>query len=185
MVRRTFALAALVALTGLTACQDLPTEPEAAVDAQMSRAGGKDVVASATGSAHRVRNGRALVYTFTARQMADGTAEGTYHVDFQDLVPGDGELRARFDVDVTCMSTSGNRAWIGGIISKVNGAIVREGTVSYFYVTDHGEGAGAVDEISAVRVNDVAGEDRVFCEEQPTLLPSVPIEKGNAQVRIH
>lgn len=174
---------ALVALGVLAGCQDSPTDPQASPTV-LARQGADAVVASATGSAHRVRNDRLLVYTFSARQKADGSADGTYHVDFQDLLPGEAQLRVRFDVDVTCMSTAGNRAWVAGIISHVDGPIVQEGTVSYFYVTDNGEGE-AVDEVSAVRVNDVAGEDQVFCNEQPTALESVPIEKGNAQVRVY
>ena len=171
---------AMLSLAVLAACEDAPTAPDAPPTVTAHQ--GSRVVASATGSAHRERNGRLLVYTFTAQQKADGSATGTYHVDFQDLLPGEPELRVRFDVDVTCMSTVGNRAFVAGIISNVDGPIVQEGTVSYFFVTDHGEG-DAVDEISAVRINDVAGEDQVFCDEQPTLLDTVVIEKGNVQVR--
>lgn len=177
---------ALAALVGLAACQDAPTRVTGPVDTQLARqAGSQKVVASATGSGHRVRNGRPLTFTFNAVRKADGTAEGRYYLDFQDLGPALDHQRLKVTVDVTCMSVSGNRAFVAGIITEVDGPIVQEGTVSYFYVTDNGEGAGAPDEISALRLNDVAGEDEVFCTQQPVLLPSVPIERGNAQVRSH
>jgi hypothetical protein len=58
------------------------------------------------------------------------------------------------------------------------------GTVSYFYVIDNGEGPnGGGDIVSALRLNDVAGEDALFCEEQPLLLPSAPVELGTVTVR--
>lgn len=183
MRRLSYALAALV---GLSACQDTPTGAVDAADTHLARQGGSQtVVASATGSGHRVRNGRPLTFTFNAVRRADGSAEGRYYLDWQDLGPALDHQRLQVTVDVTCMSVSGNRAFIAGIITEVDGPIVQEGTVSYFYVTDNGEGSDAVDEISALRLNDVAGEDEVFCTQQPVQLPSVPIERGNAQVRSH
>lgn len=175
---------ALVVLAGAVACQDVPAGPAApdlAVRPDLGHASG--VVAFANGSGHRVRNDRALVFTFNAVRYADGSAQGRYYLDWQDLGPALDHMRLQVEVDVTCMSVSGNRAWVAGIITKVDGPIAQEGTVSYFYVTDNGEGAGAVDEISALRLNDVAGEDAVFCADQPVLLGSVPIERGGAQVQ--
>jgi hypothetical protein len=168
-------------LVALPACQDLPSGPAEPPPVLASQSAGP-VVAIANGSGHRVRNGRALVFTFTARGKADGSAEGRYYLDWQDLGPALDHQRLQVVVDVTCMSVSGNTAWVGGIITHVDGPIAQEGTVSYFYVIDNGEG-DAVDEISALRLNDVAGEDQVFCRDQPTLLARTPIEKGNAQVK--
>lgn len=180
---------ALALLVGLTACQDTPTQataPSDAPDTQLARqAGSQNPVASARGNGHRFRNGRALVFTFNAVQRADGSAEGKYYLDWQDLGPALDHQRLQVEVDVTCMSVSGNRAWIAGIVTEVDGPLVVEGTVSYFYVTDGGEGAGAVDEISQLALNEPAGEDDVFCTDQPLLLSDVPIERGNAQVRSH
>ena len=173
MSRLSSTIGALAALTLLTGCTETTSGPETRLTASQTPL--TAVVASARGSGHRVRTDRLLTFAFTAQSKADGSADGNYHVNFQ-------SLGVKFDVDVTCMSVVGNRAWIAGIVRRVDGPIVEEGTVSYFYVTDNGEGDGVVDEISGVRINDVAGQDLVFCTERPTALPSVPIEIGNAQV---
>lgn len=138
------------------------------------------VVASASGSAHRIRplpDGELWVLTFSAQKSADGTVTGYAHIDRKDL-------GAAWDVEVTCLSVVGNTAWIGGIIRNARGGLPRDGTVSYFYVIDNGEGDNnAVDRASAVRLNDLAGEDQTFCNLRPLLLPASDIAHGNIQVR--
>jgi hypothetical protein len=139
-----------------------------------------DVVASATGSAHRIRplpDGELWVLTFSARKFADGRVNGEAHVDRHDL-------GVSWSIDVTCLSVVGNTAWIGGIMRNSKGGLPVDGAISYFYVIDNGEGDNAaVDRASAVRVNDVAGEDIAFCSSRPLLLPASDIAHGNVQVR--
>lgn len=135
------------------------------------------VVASASGGIQRIRGDDLWVMGFNAVRHADGSATGNYHVDRQDL-------GIKFDVDVTCLSVVGDTAWIGGVIRKVDGPVVIEGTVSYFFVVDKGEGSDApVDVASAIRINDVAGQDLVFCRDRPVQLSRGPIDFGNLQVR--
>ena len=138
------------------------------------------VVESASGSAHRIRplpDGELFVLTFNAEKRADGTVTGYAHVDRKDL-------DLSFDVDVTCLSVVGNTAWIGGIIRNPRNDLVVDGSVSYFYVIDNGEGeADPVDRASAIRLNDRAGEDIRFCTDRPLLLPRADIAHGNVQVR--
>jgi hypothetical protein len=138
------------------------------------------VLESASGSAHRIRplpDGELWVLTFTAQKRAGGTVTGYAHVDRKDL-------DAAWDVDVTCLSVVGNVAWIGGIIRNARGPLPRDGTVSYFYVIDNGEGDGnPPDQASAVRLNDIAGEDIRFCTDRPLLLPASDIAHGDVQVR--
>jgi hypothetical protein len=176
---------AIAVLVGLTACQDMPLDPQASPETRLAEQSASRVVASATGSGHRARNDRALVFSFQALHREDGTSEGKYYLDWQDLGPALDHQRLQVEVDVTCMSVQDNIAWVAGIITKVDGPIAQEGTVSYFYVIDHGEGVATVDEISGLRLNDVAGEDELFCDEQPLLLVKTAIERGNAQVRSH
>lgn len=183
MSRLTFAAVALAA--GLTGCVDGPAALPTAIDPQLGLAEAPEnpVVASATGSGHRVRNDRPLVFSFHATRRLDGSSDGTYYLDWKDLGPALDHARLRVEVDVTCMSVRDDTAWVAGIITSVEGPLAVVGTVSYFYVIDHG--AGATDEISGLRLNDVAGEDRVFCDQQPLLLGRTPIERGNAEVRSH
>lgn len=88
-----------------------------------------------------------------------------------------------FHVDVTCMSVAGNQAWVGGIISRSDDPAVIVGTVSYFRAIDNGEGSGLPDQVSPARINDRAGEDILFCTQQPTGLPLRNVEHGNVQIR--
>jgi hypothetical protein len=80
------------------------------------------------------------------------------------------------------MSVVGNTAWIAGIIRNARGGLPRDGTVSYFYVVDNGEGSGDPDEASAIRLNDREGQDAEFCELRPLALARTVIAHGNVQV---
>ena len=188
MTRLSFACLALVA--GLFGCSEGGGDSPTAIEAELAPIGAGPahaseteypVVASATGSGHRVRNDRPLVFSFHATRTLDGASQGRYYLDWKDLGPALGNARLRVEVDVTCMSVRENIAWVAGVITAVDGPIAQEGTVSYFYVIDNGP--GATDEISGLRLNDVAGEDRLFCDEQPLLLGRTNIERGNAEVR--
>lgn len=159
------------------ACDSPVTEPVGMADAFAASASPEAVIASATGAAHRIRGGEIWVLSFNANKRANGTVTGQYRVDRMDIP-------VSFNVDVTCMSVSGNTAWIAGIIRNQAGDIAIDGTVSYFYVIDNDEGPnGGGDIVSGLRLNDVAGEDTRFCEDKPLLLPQVPVELGNVQVR--
>ena len=162
-------------IAGQTACQEPTSTPGSESPGLLASVG--PVTASASGGVQRIRSDELWVLGFNAVRHADGSATGNYHVDRQDL-------GIKFDVDVTCLSVVGDTAWVGGVIRKVDGPIVIEGTVSYFFVVDKGEEAGApVDVASAIRINDVAGQDLVFCNDRPTLLASGPIDFGNLQVQ--
>ena len=131
----------------------------------------------ASGSGHVPFGSGLREFTFHAKDNGDGTATGGYKIELT-------ALGLFFEVDVTCMAIEGNTAWVAGHISATNAGFVEVGTVSYFYATDNGEGAGApVDVVSTARINDVAGEDIEFCADRPLLLQSFPIEQGNVQIR--
>lgn len=172
-----------VAIPIILACApagDGPTSPSrSARPAMLEAAAENGVVALATGAAHRIRplpDGELWVLTFNAEKRADGTVTGYVHVDRKDL-------DAAWDIEVTCMSVVGNIAWIGGIMRNARGALPRDGMVSYFYVVDNGEGnADPPDEASAIRLNDLEGQDKVFCELRPLLLTRTVIAHGNVQV---
>ena len=170
----------IVAVLSLAACSQGSRSASPLVPSGVTGAASEGVVQSASGSAHRIRplpDGELWVLTFNAEQRADGTVTGTAHIDRKDL-------DAAWDVEVTCMSVVGNRAWIAGIVRNARGAIPRDGTVSYFYVTDNGEGANsALDRASAIRINDLPGQDLAFCTDRPVVLPDSVIAHGNVQVR--
>lgn len=177
-MHRSRLLTPLLVVVAAAACRDTLAVTEPSLDATpQASLGDGGVTESASGGAHRLSGGEMFVLAFSANKRADGTTTGRYHVDLQ-------SIGATFDVVVTCLSVVGNRAWIAGIIEKSDHSLVREGTVSYFYAIDNGEGeVDPTDIISGLRINDVAGEDLRFCAERPLLLSSRPIDFGNIQVR--
>jgi hypothetical protein len=168
----------LVPFVLVAAACDQPVEPVQPLGlARTASLEDHGVVQSASGGAHRLTGGEPFILSFQANKRADGSVTGTYHVDVM-------ALGATVDVNVTCMSVVGNIAWVAGIIEKSDSPLVRVGTVSYFYAIDNGEGtADAADQISALRLNDLAGEDQVFCNLRPLLLSRRAIDFGNIQVR--
>ena len=172
---------ALAAACVVVACSD-GSPPTAALrpspDSRSSSVSA-GVTQSASGSAIRWTGGEPFIQSFVANKHAHGTVRGGFHADAK-------SLNARFNVNVTCLSIEGNRAWIGGIISDSDTPLVQPGLASYFYVIDVGEGAiGAIqqDIVSALRINDAPGAEQTFCADRPTTLPSRRIEDGNVQVR--
>ena len=170
----------IAAVLSLAACSQGSRSASPLAPSGVTGTASEGVVQSASGSAHRIRplpDGELWVLTFNAEKRADGTVTGTAHIDRKDL-------DAAWDVEVTCMSVVGNRAWIAGIVRNARGAIPRDGTVSYFYVTDNGEGSdGPLDRASGIRINDLAGQDLVFCTDRPVVIPDTEIAHGNVQVR--
>lgn len=167
-------------LAALAAC-DSPADPGPAADPALSRhpveAG---VVASATGSGHYTSGGELRTLAFTATRRADGTVNGEYQVNIH-------AIDAYFHVAVTCLSARNDTAWIAGIITGTDHPVIREGTVSYFWAVDGGEGHGATDVVSTARINDRLGEDQRFCSLMPdedfSGLPGHVVEHGNVQVQ--
>ena len=178
-LRRSFFVPALVLAAACSA--DTVTEPHSlgstldphgAMVAAPAAAPG--VVASALGAAHREAFGKPVLLNFHAVEQADGSVSGSYY--YQSVFN-----HVSIHVDVTCMTVVDNRAWVAGIISDSNVEPLI-GSVSYFYATDNGEGAGVTDEVSLVRAADEAGEDIRFCEELPTILPNREVLRGNVNV---
>jgi hypothetical protein len=166
-----------VAIT-LAACAIEPagrvTEP---VFEAPSRNAGR-AVSSVTGSGHTNigLTDDLREFTFHAIEHPDGSVTGSYKVERTD----NGQY---FIVDVTCLSVEGNTAWVAGRIVETNIAVVRVGTVSYFFAIDNGEGGDTPDVISIARINDRDGADVEFCTTHPLLLPRLVVANGNVQVR--
>lgn len=183
-MHKLFSAVAILGTTALMACEAavVPVATHAAGDARPSVAegppAGAAVVMSATGSGHYTAGDQIRTFAFGAVRRADGSVSGEYHINVHasDLF---------FHVTVTCMAVDGNTAWVAGIIDKASGPPVIEGTVSYFYATDGGEGGGpdAVDIVSVARINDRPESAEEFCTLRPRVLPPRVVEKGNVQVR--
>jgi hypothetical protein len=150
--------------------------------------GGGGPVASAAGGVHwtielpnpfgvEVRN---QPLAFNAKRYAGGTVKGQF--EYHQVVEGES---FNFHVDVTCMVVyDGNRAKIGGRITKSNDPVQVPGRYAWFQVFDNGEGAGAPpDRSSLVGFGDEAANE-AFCNS-PNLPRFGPWDvQGNVQVRV-
>lgn len=169
--------AAVGAFVSLGACDaESPTATLENVRSSALNVSGSGVVQSATGSGHYTAGDQIRTFAFSAIRRADGSVTGEYQINVHasDLF---------FHVTVTCMSVVGNTAWVAGVIDKASGPPVIEGTVSYFYAEDGGEGSDAVDIVSVARINDRPEAAQEFCTQRPKLLPPRVVEHGNVQVR--
>lgn len=131
------------------------------------------VTESARGGGHwHVVGGALRTFAFTARNRADGTAQGQYQVNNRD-VSGSKEHGT-----VICLEVVGNEAWIGGVIthSSVPG---REGIRRVFHVVDRGEGSGDPPDQASSLIPVLTADE---CHTRP-FLPPQNLEGGNIQVR--
>lgn len=177
---RPFKAATLVTTLLVTInCAETSRSPTAAsvgpTDSRMQAISG----ARATGSGHTVAGGEPRTFAFGAVGHPDGSASGSFQIVIH-------AIDAHIHVATTCMRVRNDTAWVAGIIAKSNHPVVREGTVSYFWASDGGEGPDAVDKVSTARINDAAGEDQRFCTLMPdeafSGLPGNVVLGGNVQV---
>ncbi len=176
---RTCVLAGAVALVG---CQDSPGADRVAgvgPTAAFSAGGGNTAVV--TGSGHidlDPSQTKALRrFTLSAIAHADGSVSGQYQ-----LVVGPAQLVAHGKV--TCVTKSGNRAFIGGTIDRRNFFEEFDITGVAIEVVDNGSGPGdPPDEVSSLGLY-VSNPDgpQQFCDDA-TPGPTMPITQGDLSVR--
>jgi hypothetical protein len=131
------------------------------------------ITASATGSGHFVQNGSLRTFSFSALVDASGRVRG----QAQGFARGGGRP---VHIRVTCLSVSGNAAWIGGVVTSRKNSF---GNEAAFRVVDNGEGAKAPpDGISSLFNSPPPGFAQLICASQPAF-GLAPVERGNVQVR--
>ena len=128
---------------GACTSQTEPTSVRSPRGAAASRSSGP-IVASVTGSGHVLRNltgeDELTTFSYSAIGRSDGSATGEYQYHFR---------AADFFIHgtVTCVSTVGNRGFVGGVIDAVGSADPADqalvGTEIWWLVEDNGQGANA------------------------------------------
>ena len=179
MNRTTVGLALVSALAVLACDAAEPTAPSLAAGA-----GATPVI---TGSGHHTRvdaTGEELTtFSFTAVRHADGTVSGRYQYDFR--------LRGfAIHGKVTCVTTSGNQAWVGGTVDKV---ITDNpdfesllGLEMWWRSIDNGEAGAATPDMTTGVGFELEGNPTTaasWCATQPAVLPLRVVEQGQIQVR--
>jgi len=123
-------------------------------------------------------NGTIDSFSFGAIRDSDGSVSG--QMQFVRHPDGVGlDIRAHFDI--TCLVIQGNEATIIGSTKTSNIPGVPEGFPVFFSVQDNGEGNDDLpDQMSGPFVFDA--DDDQSCRF--IILPRLPVEKGNIQVRV-
>ena len=166
----------IVCAVVLAGC-DGAIEPTATAPSPLLGRGSGPVVQSARGAGHFTVGGEWRTFSFVALKYADGTVQGEYEL-FSRLTGN------RIHGDVTCLSVSGNLAWIGGVQEHSNNEAFPPGGENAFRVADNGEGAkDPPDEMSLMSVNGPPGFAQAYCNGRPPFPALNPIEAGNIQVR--
>lgn len=166
-MRKHLGVLAMLALTALGL---------AASVAQTAGGSSNEVVASATGAGHMIRNGFNRTFSFQAHKYADGTSKGQLQLSSR-------EFDVVVHLEINCLRVVGNRAHMSGVIthtSNTDEAFV--GERNRLVVEDNGEGPGAApDMVSGIPANP-GNTNQETCITN-TLLPNRVVQRGNVQVR--
>jgi hypothetical protein len=153
-----------------------------------AKSGHGDVVSSAKGNVHwtiPLPNAFGVEVVsdplkFAARKYADGSVKG--HFEYRQIAGGE---TFEFTVDVTCMNVyDGNRAKIGGVVTKSTDATQPPGRYAWVQVFDNGKARKwwAPDQSSLVGFGDETANE-AFCNS-PNLPRFGPWEvQGDIRVR--
>ena len=164
MKRYAVAVLALIGLAlGVVLTQSAPAAPN-------------EVVASASGSGHMVRNGFNRTFSFTAQKFADGTSSGQLQLNSR-------EFDVVVHIAIDCLRVEGNRAHMSGLITYVSNSEEGDvGELNRLVVEDNGEGPNApADMVSGIPGNPGSANPET-CETN-TLTPNRVVQRGNVQVR--
>ena len=145
-------------------------------------------VATLTGSGHHTRvagtEEELTTFSFTAVQHADGSVSGHYQYNFR--------LRG-FSIrgKVTCVSTNGTQAWVGGTVDQVVTADPAFesllGLEMWWRSIDNGEGSAATPDVTSGVGFELEGNPTTaasWCQDEPEVLPLREVEAGNIQLRV-
>jgi hypothetical protein len=127
---------------------------------------------SANGHANLVINGEKQTFSFDAKEMPDGSDQGTFQVKSRGQ-----DITAHGDID--CLRVDGNTATMSGVITKSKEPVFGGATFILVTVVDNGEGADAPP--------DLWSDVTVFFTPEScdiaSLVPDEIVEEGNIQVK--
>ena len=176
-------------LLAVASCEpNLPTEPAATLDRTAEGLSSGAASPLTRADAGHVVNGHGAVWvesgsqymniSFQARRNAAGEVTGTWHHQFRSRTPA-----GRVKVSVTCLSVSGNEAWLAGYAVQA-GSEANLGKWFGLHVIDRGEGHGVVDEMSrTLWFGFDPDHASAFCATMPIDHDLWPLAEGNVQVR--
>jgi hypothetical protein len=186
---RTFSGLSLLVCFVAAACESptAATRPDVTVPRSASAdAGG--VALSVNGAGHVERDLGAgpelTTFSYSAIRRDDGTTSGQYQFNFR-------ALNLVVHGTVTCVTATGNVAWIGGVIDKLKSDDPADqelvGTDIWWRVTDRGEGSADAADLTTSLLFTIPGNPTTaqsWCNDKPTRGVERPIVGGNIQVKI-
>ena len=187
-MRKVSGLSLLVCF-GAAAC-DSPTaatRPDVSV-ARTASASAGGVALAVNGAGHVLRDLGAgpelTTFSYNAIRRVDGTTSGQYQYNFR-------ALNLVVHGTVTCVTATGNVAWIGGVIDNLRSDDPADqelvGTDIWMRVTDRGEGSGDDADLTTSLLFTIPGNPTTaqsWCNDKPTRGVERPIVAGNIQVKI-
>jgi hypothetical protein len=174
---RFFVLASgVLAIAG---CADQPQLPAAPGEARLSAAPGSNGVAQSINGTADIDAPEGLRrMEIHARKSTDGTVSGRFVLRQQ---WGDENT---YEADVVCFTIVGNRAFVGGVLTKVNGVPYDDYFSFRVVMVDNGEGANAApDQSSQVLALQQEGQPQLFCDNASLVLPMHDLVRGNLVIR--
>jgi len=133
-----------------------------------------DEIDKVTGSGHIYLGDEYRTFAFNAKTQKDGRITGEWQMN--DRLAG-----TIAHGSVTCLGSSGNQAWIGGVILSSSDAS-QVGNDVYWRVVDNGEGATALpDEISEIPTLLPPGSAADACVNKPGTPALYQVVNGNIQ----
>ncbi len=144
--------------------------------------------ATATGGGHFLFSGTLDVqFGFSAVAKADGSAQGSFHQSYTQA-----GLTTTYWGTVTCLSvdTENHRAWIGGVLTKVDSddpAVTRQpGEDVWFRVLESGEGQDDADRSTVFGFVPLFESSAAYCAGRPWPAGNArtwPVIAGNISIR--
>jgi hypothetical protein len=180
-LRRLGALALGLTLAGCSDDHSTVLAPEHSSASAQDHSSG--VVVQVKGTADHLRTVGTVTaltrFSFDSERRADGTTSGIYFYDFQ---------AAGFSVEgpVTCISTAGNQAWIGGTVARIDSPDPADqelvGVDMWWRSIDNGTGGMASPDLTtglgfAFPGSTITAES--WCRDQPEVLVIREIDQGS------
>jgi hypothetical protein len=174
---RFIALAASV--LAIAGCADQPQLPAAPGEVRLSAAPESNgVVQSINGNADIDAPEGLRRMEIHARKSTDGTVSGRFYLKQE---WGD---RDTYEADVVCFTIVGNRAYVGGVLTSVNGVPYPDYLSLRVVMVDNGEGANAApDQSSQAFSFQQPGQPQLFCSNASLVLPMHDLIRGNLTIR--
>jgi hypothetical protein len=168
--------ASVLAIAGCADQPQLPTAPEGVL---LSAAPGSNgVVQSISGNADINTPEGLRRMEIHARKSADGTVSGGFYLKQE---WGD---QNTYEADVVCFTIVGNRAYVGGVLTSVNGVPFEDYVSFRVVMVDNGEGANAApDQSSQAFSVQQPGQPQLFCNNASLILPMHDLVRGNLTIR--